>query len=39
MLTIGIVGLGRKEKLQLEQKLLGFRIIFYDPFVNNKNLK
>ena len=40
MLTIGIVGLGRIGKhVAIRAKALGFKIIYYDPFVNNKKFK
>ncbi len=40
MLTIGIVGLGRIGKhVATRAKALGFNIIYYDPFVNNKKFK
>ena len=40
MLTIGIFGLGRIGKhVAIRAKALGFKIIYYDPFVNNKKFK
>ncbi len=40
MLTLGIIGLGRIGlHVAIRAKCLGFNVIYYDPYVNNKKFK